>query len=203
MRASLKFYACAASSHTALDAIRLIRERRPFRVEDVERVVVHAPQGMVKHVGWKYQPVGLTSAQMNLPFCAATLLLEGDVFVEQITQDAINDPVRIALADKVEVKEDPAITARGRAARYEVRVEVRLKDGTRLEQTVEAARGSDGKFASEATWLQSSRSWRRACCRQRQVAAIAETVLHLEQRQDSGRAREIADPVLMPGVDVA
>src|SRR4029077_789926 len=55
MRSSLKFYASAASGHTALDGIRLMREHRPFRVEDIEHVTVYGPQGMVKHVGWKYQ----------------------------------------------------------------------------------------------------------------------------------------------------
>src|SRR5579863_6281728 len=44
MMISLKFYSCVASNHTTLDAIRAIRARRPFSVEDLEKVVVHASQ---------------------------------------------------------------------------------------------------------------------------------------------------------------
>ena len=185
MRVSLKFYACAASSHTALDAIRLIQARRPFSADEVERIVVRAAQQVVKHVGWKYQPLGLTSAQMNLPFCAATLLLENDVFIEQFTPQAVNDPARIALADKIEVREDPAISAKEKSARREVHVEVQLKDGTRLNETVQSARGSERKFATEAEVVGKFEKLASRVLPENQVKAVCETVLDLDQRQDA------------------
>jgi aconitate decarboxylase len=95
-----------------------------------------------------YQPQGLTSAQLNLPYCVATLLLEGDVFVDQFTEAMVDDPDRIRLSRLVQVIEDPAITARGKAFRHMVRVEVMLQDGVRMEETVEAPRGSEHSFAS-------------------------------------------------------
>jgi 2-methylcitrate dehydratase PrpD len=85
-----------------------------------------------------------------LPFCVATLLLEGDVFVGQFSDEVVNDKNRIALSRKVRVVHDPAITERGSNYRHMVRVDVKLKDGTRLEETVEAPRGSERSFASEA-----------------------------------------------------
>src|ERR1019366_6516205 len=103
MMISLKFYSCVGSNHTTLDAIRAMRARQPFAAQDVERVVVHASQVTVDHVGWKYRPEGITSAQLNLPLCVATLLLEGDVFVDQFCDDALTNPGRIELAEKVQV----------------------------------------------------------------------------------------------------
>jgi aconitate decarboxylase len=150
MRISLKFYSSVSSSHTSLDAIRILQERRPFKAGDVESVTVRGSRVTVEHVGWPYQPEGLTSAQLNLPFCVATLLLEGDVFVAQFTEAAVSDPDRIALAQKVRVVEDPSITAKGSAHRHEVEVEVLLTDGTRLVQRVETPRGSESNFATEA-----------------------------------------------------
>ena len=102
------------------------------------------------HVGWRYRPEGLTSAQLNLPFCVATLLIEGDCFVDQFSDAIIADKARMALAEKVEVRHDAGITARGSNFRHMVRVEVSLKDGTHLEEIVEAPRGSEASFASEA-----------------------------------------------------
>jgi aconitate decarboxylase len=150
MRISLKFYSSVSSSHTSLDAIRILQERRPFKAGDVDSVTVRGSRVTVEHVGWPYQPEGLTSAQLNLPFCVATLLLEGDVFVAQFTEAAVSDPDRIALAQKVRVVEDPSITAKGSAHRHEVEVEVLLTDGTRLVQRVETPRGSESNFATEA-----------------------------------------------------
>ena len=83
-------------------------------------------------------------------FRSATLLLEGDVFVDQFTDDVVEDERRIALSRKVRVVHDPEITARGSNFRHLVRVEVLLNDGTRMEETVEAPRGSEHSFASEA-----------------------------------------------------
>jgi 2-methylcitrate dehydratase PrpD len=108
----------------------------------------------VEHVGWSYTPQGLVSAQLNLPFCVATLLLEGDVFVDQFTDDVIGNQHRIELSRKVSVVEDPAITGRGSNYRHMVRVEVHLKNGVTLEQTVETPRGSEASFVSEADIVQ-------------------------------------------------
>src|SRR5205807_7015086 len=81
MGVALKFYSCVGSNHTTLDAIRDIRKRRPFELGEIDRIVVHGSQVTVNHVGWPYRPEGLTSAQLNLPYCVATLLIEGEVFV--------------------------------------------------------------------------------------------------------------------------
>ena len=149
MSIAVKFYSCVGSNHTSLDAIRMIQARRPFKPDEIDRIVVHGSQATVDHVGWRYRPDSLTSAQMNLPFCVATLLAEGDAFVEQFSDAVIADPRRLALADKVIVQHDPMITARGARYRHMVRVEVNLRGGERYEETVEAPRGSERTFASE------------------------------------------------------
>src|SRR3954464_2961458 len=110
MGGALKFYSCVGSNHTTLDALRALQAEHRFSATDVERIVVHGSQVTADHVGWKYQPAGMTAAQLNLPFCAATLLLEGDCFVDQFKPGVERDPRRMALADRVQVIEDPAIT---------------------------------------------------------------------------------------------
>jgi 2-methylcitrate dehydratase PrpD len=125
-----------------------MQKRKAFGPDDVERITVYGSQVTVDHVGWPYQPQGLTSAQLNLPYCVATLLLEGDVFVAQFTEAMVSDPARIALSRRVQTQEDPAITARGSRYRHMVRVEVRLNDGTIMEETREAPVGSEDSFAT-------------------------------------------------------
>src|SRR5947208_13889534 len=83
LRISLKFYSCVGSNHTTLDASRDIQARRPFTLDELDRIVVHGSQVTVDHVGWPYRPDSMTTAQLNLPFCVATLLIEGDVSVDQ------------------------------------------------------------------------------------------------------------------------
>jgi len=185
MMISLKFYSCVGSNHTTLDALREIRSRRPFRVEEVEQIVVHASQVTFDHVGWKYSPEGITSAQLNMPFCVATLLLEGDVFVDQFSEAMLTNPARLELANRVKVVADPDITAKGAKFRHLVRVEVILKDGTILEQTVEAPRGSEKSFATEAAVAEKFQKLARHNLPQSQVDAICEMVLNLESLPDA------------------
>jgi len=186
MGVALKFYSCVGSNHTALDAIRAIAARHPFRPEDIAKIVVHGSQATVDHVGWPYRPQGLTSAQMNLPFCIATLILEGDAFVEEFSEAAVTDPRRIALADKVEVLHDPAITARGAKYRHMVRVETLFTDGSREAETVEAPRGSEQKFASEADVTEKFRKLARAVMTEAQADRIGEMVLRCDKLVDVG-----------------
>jgi aconitate decarboxylase len=183
---ALKFYACVGSNHTTLDAIRAIAARRPFAADEVANITVHGSQATVDHVGWPYRPQGLTSAQMNLPFCVATLLAEGDVFVDQFCEAAVTDPRRMALAAKVAVVHDPAITARGAKLRHMVRVEIAFTDGSLASETVEAPRGSEHKFASEADVVEKFRKLARRALSDRQAERIVELVLGCEQLTDSG-----------------
>jgi aconitate decarboxylase len=187
LRIALKFYSCVGSNHTTLDGIRAMQSRRPFRADDVERIVVHGSRVTMDHVGWKYVPQGLTSAQLNLPYCVATLLLEGDVFVDQFTEEKVADPERMALAARVQVLEDPAITALGSSSRHMVRVEVFLRDGTRLDETVEWQRGSEHAFASADDIIGKMRKLAGHRMGDAQIERIVDWVMHADSMPDASQ----------------
>jgi 2-methylcitrate dehydratase PrpD len=190
MGTRLKFYSCVGSNHTTLDVIRELRAGRTIAAGDVAKVVIYGGQATVEHSGWKYVPQGFTAAQMNLSFCVATELLEGACFVDQFTEEKLTDPVRMALAEKVEVLHDPAITAKGPTYRQMVRVELHLKDGTRLERTREIARhkidfGSDAEVVAKFEQL-ASRVLPRV-----QIEELRDTVLNLEKMDDAARLAQL------------
>ena len=186
MGVALKFYACVGSNHTTLDAIREMQAERPFGAKDVKKVVVRGSQVTMEHVGWKYVPQGLTSAQLNLPYCVATWLLDGDCFVDQFTEKKVADKARMALAEKVEVHEDKEITAKGAKFRHMVHAEVHLNDGTVMKRTVEAARGSERKFASDADVVQKFEKLAAKALPKAQVAKLRDAMLNMESLKDAG-----------------
>ncbi len=185
MGIALKFYSCVGSNHTTLDAVRAIRAERPFAPDDVDRIVVHGSQVTMDHVGWKYVPQGLTSAQLNLPYCVATMLLEGDCFVDQFSEDKVADPDRMRLAEKVQVAHDAEITAMGSKFRHMVRVEVFFRDGTRMERTVQAGRGNEKDFASEADIVAKFTNLATHVVPRAKADAIAEWILGADQQTDA------------------
>jgi 2-methylcitrate dehydratase PrpD len=185
MGIALKFYSCVGSNHTTLDAIADIRKRRPFRLDEIEQIVVFGSQVTVDHVGWPYRPESLTAAQLNLPFCVATLLITGDVFVDAFTPDCVADAARIALSRKVKVVHDPAITALGAAHRHKVRVEMHFHDGSTERETREAPRGSERSFAGTDDVIGKFRRLTREVVAQEQQDALIGAVLGLERLPDS------------------
>jgi aconitate decarboxylase len=190
MRISLKFYSCVASNHTSLDAIRAIQERRPFTLDELARIVIRGSQVTVDHVGWPYRPEGLTSAQLNLPFCVATLLLEGDVFVDQFEPEAFTDAARMELSKKVEVVHDPAITALGSKFRHKVSLEVHLKDGTIERETRELPRGGEDAFAPAQDIIEKFKKLSRATMSDTQQADLIDMIMNMESVPDMRRLPE-------------
>ena len=186
MRISIKLYACVSTNHTSLDALRKIRERRRFEAAEVQSITVHCSRATVEHAGWPYRPEGMTAAQLNLSFCLATLLLEGDVFVEQFSEAAIRDPRRISLARKVRVIEDTDITNRGAAFRHMIRLTVRLTDGSEYSETVEAPRGSEAQFPGRNIITAKFDKLTRGQIPPGQRNRIREMILNLEQLNDAG-----------------
>jgi len=146
---------------------------------------VHGSQVTVDHVGWAYEPQGLTAAQLNLPFCVATLLIEGDVFVDEFTPDCIDDAARVNLSRKVKVMHDPAITALGAGARHKVRVEVQFRDGSIESETREAPRGSEQSFASADDIVGKFRKLTKAAMTAKQQDALIDAAISLDKLPDS------------------
>jgi aconitate decarboxylase len=141
MSIDFKRHAALGTNFTSMDAMEELRNEG-LKAADVEEIVVHATQATVSHGDWLYEPTGLTSAQMNLGFCVATMLVEGEVFVDQMVETNIARPDLVALARLVKAVRDPAREQMGRDLARGSRVEVRLKDGRTLSKTVDFFLGS-------------------------------------------------------------
>ena len=181
MNIALKFYSCVGSNHTTLDAIKDIQKRRLFSMNDFREIRVFGSRVTVDHVGWDYRPEGLTSAQLNLPFCVATLLLEGDVFVDQFTSDCVGDQARIALSRKIKVIHDPNITKRGSGHRHMVTVEVEFENGDLESETREYPRGSEYDFASDEEIIGKFRTLAKSSISDTSAKNIVDMVMNIEE----------------------
>jgi len=121
-----------------------------------------------------------------LSYCVATLLLDGEVFVDQFTEAKLTDPARLALAARVSVLHDPAITARGPKFRQMVRVQILLKDGTQLERTREVSRAKES-FAADEMVVKKFEMLAAHVLPPAQLRELADTVLDLENVDDASR----------------
>jgi len=77
-------------------------------------------------------PATTEAAQYSLPFPVAAALVHGRLGAEALTGAALADEAVLALADRVELAEDPALSARFPAERL-ARVQIELDDGACLD----------------------------------------------------------------------
>jgi aconitate decarboxylase len=146
---AFKLYSCCASIHTSLDLIHEIRtEVEGFVPGAVAEISVGLGKASYAHVGWPYEPGDTATAQFNLPYSVAVLLLEGGAFVDQYRADLLSDPRVLGLAARVNCNWDPAIDVRGMRSRNAAKLVVRLHDGTVIERARDVARGGSTAPAS-------------------------------------------------------
>jgi len=143
-----KLWACRGPIHPPIEAIKALRRGHPLEPERIKRVTVRLPLGAYRSVGFPYKPTTVTSAQLNLQYCLAIMLLENDVFVPQFTEEKIASPAVLDLIDRIEILHDPTLdTAVDGKPSADTRVEVTLDDG-RTVSAIGSTRGRGGEPVS-------------------------------------------------------
>jgi 2-methylcitrate dehydratase PrpD len=139
MRNYFKMHSCCRYNHAALDALATIRAARPdLRPEEIEGVTVDT-YGLAVELD-DPAPANVLAAKFSVPFAIATVLVHGSSGVESFTQDQVANPETLALAARVTLREDAAMSAMLPDKRP-ARVAVTLKDGSVLQAATETNRG--------------------------------------------------------------
>ncbi len=125
-----KMWATRVPNHGTCEAIRQIRKNHPVPAEQIKQVRIRLGRGYLQNVGWAYTPTTITSAQLNLYYVCAIMLLENDVFTAQFTEEKIRDPKVLDLIKRIDISNDPAMDGTGYAEGNPVEIE--LTDGTVL-----------------------------------------------------------------------
>ncbi|MBI4082184.1 MAG: MmgE/PrpD family protein [Candidatus Lambdaproteobacteria bacterium] len=139
--ALIKLWACRVPNHGTLEGIKELRRQHPIPPDQVKQVRIKLGKGYLQNVGWPYTPTTITSAQLNLYYVAAIMLLEDAVFVEQFTEEKIRAPKVLEMIGRIEITRDPALDSAGSAEGNPVEIE--LKDGTVLKTWGRQRGGAD------------------------------------------------------------
>ena len=136
-----KLHSCCRYNHGALDAIDRLESQGDLPSAERVRSVQVTSYLYAAELS-EPAPANTLAAKFSVPFAVATRLVNGSSRLPSFTWDAVRDPRVLALAGRVTVTEDPAMTARLPDERP-ARVEITLHDGNRLTSEVGANRGDD------------------------------------------------------------
>ena len=135
-----KLHSCCRYNHGALDALDTLLAKETIAADAVERVDVASYLYAAELDD--QAPRNTLGAKFSVPFAVATRLVRGSSAVGNFTWEAVRDERVQALAKRVFVTEDKAMTAKLPQFRP-ARVDLRLRDGRTLSAAVEANRGDD------------------------------------------------------------
>ncbi|MBT5267398.1 MAG: MmgE/PrpD family protein [Rhodospirillaceae bacterium] len=135
-----KRHSCCRYNHGTLDALAMVMDEHPGAVtlDTVDRVEVET-YSLAVQLSDK-NPRNTLAAKFSVPFAVATTIVNGSSGMQSFTWDAIGDERVTALAAKVEINEDPKLTALMPDFRP-ARVRIHLKDGQVLEAETQTNRG--------------------------------------------------------------
>lgn len=105
--------------------------RAGLEVGAIERVDIHTYAFAYKEIGSgpeKWRPKTRETADHSLPYQVAAVLLDGAFSDAMFAPERLTDPRILALADRIRVHEDPALSARLPDA-FPCRVEITTADG--------------------------------------------------------------------------
>jgi len=136
-----KLHSCCRYNHGTLDAIDGIAQRGELPAfERIAHVQVDS-YAYAAELDDK-APRNTLAAKFSVPFAVATRLVNGSSALASFTWDAVRDPRVLALAQKVDVREDPSMTKRLPLERP-AKVVIRLDDGSTVSGEAGVNRGDD------------------------------------------------------------
>lgn len=151
MRTAVKPYPICHFNHAFADATLALRAAHRPSPDDVVaiRCRIHPVPGKVvcEPAEAKWAPRDEYDAKFSLPFVVAAALTRGRFTLAELADDALADPGILALARKVEVRDDPD-SAFPRA--YSGAVEIELTDGRVLRHREQVNRGHDERPLTNA-----------------------------------------------------
>jgi 2-methylcitrate dehydratase len=153
----------------------------------IDRVLVETFDAAVEIIAdpEKWRPSTRETADHSLPFCVAVALQDGEVGLDQFSEERIADPALLELVSRVEVRPDAALSNR-----YPVstpsRVTVTTRSGENVSREVEFPRGH---FGNPMTDDEVEKKFRRLSEREmppRRQAEVLHRFWSLEAETDLG-----------------
>jgi len=142
-----RLYACCNPIHPALDCLaEALAELRPDpgRIERIE-VATYRFASVMRNP----DPPNYFASKYSLPHAAATMAVRGGAGFSALDDTALHDPVIAALRHRVNISEDPAMTALAPRLRP-ARVTVTLTDGREVTRSRDSHRGDFNEPFAEA-----------------------------------------------------
>jgi 2-methylcitrate dehydratase PrpD len=131
----LKQYPCCGSTHSAIDAMLLLRARHQLTPEKVARIESITHDRALAHTD-RPDPRSTLDAKFSVQYCVARALIDGDVTFEHFEGESYRDPEVLKLLQRIEARPH-AHQPNGMYEHFQGEVVVTTTDGQRYSARVD------------------------------------------------------------------
>ena len=131
----LKQYPCCGSTHSAIDAMLILRERHQLTPEKVAKIESITHDRALAHTD-RPDPRSTLDAKFSVQYCVARALMHGDVTFEHFEGETYRDPQVIKLLQRIEARPH-AHQPNGMYEHFQGEVVVTTTDGQRVSARVD------------------------------------------------------------------
>jgi 2-methylcitrate dehydratase PrpD len=134
---TLRLHASCGAGHWGQDALQRIVRRRPTDPDEIDSIVVSIPSFLTEMMPYHEPQTGL-EAKYSIEYDLAAIALDGRAGMYQYTDEAVRRPEAQALIKRVHSE---LVDGGFGTVQLESRVELHLKNGEVLEETVSLSHG--------------------------------------------------------------
>jgi len=199
-RIAVKAYAAMGLLHAAIDAALELRSKVDVRL--IQRIDIDMAEAAYAHGGWKPErPLEVIGAQMNVAYAVAVALLDGEVLVDQFSQDRINSDDVWKLIDRTITHHERAYDSLPADDKLTTQVRVTFNDGTTRAAKVVHPRGTgDRNLTNTEIRDKYIKLTHRGISGERQ-AAIEQAVLNIDTLDDVAQLTALLTPAVHSPLD--
>jgi aconitate decarboxylase len=199
-RIAVKAYSAMGLLHAAIDAALELRPK--VDVSQIQRIDIDMAEAAYAHGGWKAErPLEVIGAQMNVAYAAAVALLDGDVLVDQFTQDRINSDDVWRLIDRTLTHHERAYDNLPIDERLTTQVRVTFKDGSTRAAKVVHPRGTGDRNLTNADIRDKYAKLTHRVVSGGRQAAIEQAVLNIDALDDIAQLTALLTPAVRSPLD--
>lgn len=167
----LKLYPACRHTHCGIDAA--VALHREVNVQDIETVSVYIYPNAIKLAGIRV-PKDQDETKFSIPYTLACALIRGSYGIADMNQTNISNDI-LELIGKICLVADDSMEDRERGIRG-TRVEVVLKNGERVEQTVIVPKGDPENPLTREDIVQKLRTCSEACADEETLSRLVDSI---------------------------
>lgn len=178
-----KPYCCCAAQHAAIDGVSSIVKEHNVTPEEIQEIVVGAPNLTLQMVGAIVEPEDITGMQFSGAFGVALRLVKGGNWFKDYTEENLRDPQIRSMAKRVRFVFDEEMEkiTKGHCP---AKVTIQLKNGATYQERVEYAKGTVPNPMTSKELRDKFTELASVVMSHRQADHIVQTVKELESLND-------------------